>query len=558
MKLTNAQRKRLAALLKKTALEITAAEVAELATLKALAATEGVTLDAKFCEEAEKLADEGDAVLTDDQVKSLVQDGLRAALAEKGIDQGAILKAIEDGNKGHVTADAVKSAVEIAIKGVNTGVSQADMTAAVKAAVEEAQKSAITSKELANAFAESMKTFMEANAQTGKNVFPDNNFVGAETIEHRAGNLTVAQKELLNVIVGKAQNDGIADNTFKRATAAGAKAISGFRQMGVKALTTGGAATGAELIPVDLSSDLQMRLYLESQLAAAMVSQEINMPTDSYKLPLKTTRTDFYVGSEAPGSDPTGSQPGTGNIVLDASKLIGVADYSYEADEDSIVPILPMLQDDLASGAAAALEGALINGDTTATHMDSDYAAITGHHAKLLKGLRKLANAGSCLSSWAAGNVSAANILAALKLMKKYGVKRSDVILVCGPNDYNSIVGLAETLTAEKVGNPAFARILTGAAGVIYGVPIIVSEACRENLNATAVYDGVTTNRGSVLFVHKPSWYLGVRRGFTIETDQDKKKQTKSVIASFRRAFMPKETPSTTVPIVMQGYAHTS
>jgi hypothetical protein len=390
-------------------------------------------------------------------------------------------------------------------------------------------------------------------------------------VEHRSGNLSVAQKQLLNLtmmaapesVFGKSgekrpsgMDDGIRANDLKGAIAQGSRAVKSLRDQLIygKALTTGGSGSGAELVPTDLSSDLQMRMYLDSQLAAALIASEIDMPSDPFKLPLKTSRTEFYTGSEAPGSDPTGSNPGTGNITLDTAKLIGMAEYSYESDEDSIIAILPMLQEDLASGAAFTFESAVLNGDTTATHQDSDFQAIAGHHAKAFKGIRKLALAGSSSLSLATGGVSAANIAAMRKKMLRFGVRSKDLLLIVGPNAYNDIVALTETLTFDKVGNADAARILTGSAASIFGIPIVVSDGVRENLNASGVYDGTTTTKGGIYLVHKPSWVVGVKRGFTVEVDTDKKRQTNAVIASFRRDFKPKETVSATMPLAVFGY----
>jgi HK97 family phage major capsid protein len=555
MKLTNAQRKRLAVLLSKTTLQLSPDEVKELATLQALAEADSITLDEAFVKEALALQDDGDTALTADQLKGMVSAALADTLASKGVDQAAILKAIEDADKGHVTAADIQAAVKNALAPFTPAGTAADTAEAIKAAVAEAQKGALTADQLASAFERALTS---AGRVSSKNVFPTDGEGDTDLVAHRAGNLTVAGKELLNVCLGLPQQNGIDAKMFTRATARGSKALDGIR---TKTLTTGGAATGAELIPSDLSSELQMRLYLESALAAAMISQEITMPTDVYKMPLKTTRTAFRRGSEAPGSDPAGSEPGTGLVTLDAQKLIGIADYSYEADEDAIIPILPMLQDDLASGAADALEDALINGDTSATHQDTDTHTALGTAtlpARLFAGLRRYAIAGSSTTSWATSGAIAANILAALKGMGKYGIRRSELLLVCGPRGYNDLVGLAETLTVEKVGNPNLARILTGAAGVIFGVPIIVSERNREDLSATGVNAASGNTFGSMLFIHKPSWYLGVRRGFTVETDSDRKKQIKSVIASFRRAFVPRETTSATVPNVRLAFNYTA
>ena len=45
-----------------------------------------------------------------------------------------------------------------------------------------------------------------------------------------------------------------------------------------------------------------------------------------------------------------------------------------------------------------------------------------------------------------------------------------------------------------------------------------------------------------------------MRRQFLVEVFVDKLQQLNQVIASFRRDFIPRETPSTTLPAVWLGY----
>jgi hypothetical protein len=47
---------------------------------------------------------------------------------------------------------------------------------------------------------------------------------------------------------------------------------------------------------------------------------------------------------------------------------------------------------------------------------------------------------------------------------------------------------------------------------------------------------------------------VGSRRGFTVEVDIDRKRQINSVIASFRRAFTPKEAVGALNPTAVIGY----
>ena len=524
MKLTAAQLKRLLELMSKAAAELNDAEKAELTNLKAIAAAakdgDGDTLDA-----------EG--------VKALVIEAMKTfnATAEKPI-----------------TAEQVKTIVEGATKGLAAGADSKTITDAVLAEVKKIlPASGPTADDVKKIVTDALKNHrsdpkMLFGGDAGN---PDIEF----PIAHRSGNLSVDQKQLLNVMTGKAMDADIPETVLKDAERRGERAEKRlFSRIGQKTLiTTSGSGTGAEFMNTTLSTTLLERMYLESLLAAALTGSEVMMPTSPFNFPLSTTRPTFRLATQ--GSAPAGSNGGTAGLALDAKKLTGIVDYSYEADEDAIIAILPWTLKQLGESAAAALEDAIINGDIAATHQDSDSHALGATHSgKMFDGLRKLALAQSALkASLATGGISTSNVGALKKMLGRWGLKPKDLLIVCGVAGYNDIVLLPETLTAEKIGNPALARINTGMAPNLLGIDIVPSASMREDLNASGVYDGTTTTKGSIMIVHKPSWIQGVRRGFTVETDSDKKAQTRSVIASFRRDFKPIESLANTRAAVL-GY----
>jgi HK97 family phage major capsid protein len=559
MKITREQQIRLNALLSQDSKSFNKAEKSELATLQALATKSAWNpeTDALYDE------DEDGQGMTADEVQNTVVK----ALETLGLDAKSVtdIKAALQGNKS-LTADDINTAITKHLGG--TALDQKTLMDEMRKALAESTKGSLTSDQLDAKFAE----FAKSQKSASKFEY-GNDLSGQFPCEHRTGNLSVAQKQLLNtclmhvseeaIVSGKSirpksQNDGITAEQLNRATRNGEHMAKSIRQAaiyGQKAITAGGSGSGLELVDIDLSSDLLSRLYLESAVAKEFVSQEIQMPTNPFKLPMTTVRPTFLVGSEtgaAVESNPTTTAP-----VLTAAKLIGMSIYSYEAEEDAIVAILPMLQEQLGSAAADALEGALINGDTTATHQDSDIHAVTNHASKLFKGFRKYAIAGNITTSLASGGISAANIGAVRKKMGKYGIRPRDLVMILGPKGYNDAMLLTETLTAEKVGSD-LARILTGEAPTLFGIRILTSAQVRENLNASGVYDGCTTTKGSVIIVHKPSFLMGIRRGFTVEVFRDITTQVNKVVASFRRAFVPKETPSATESCVSLGYNYTA
>jgi HK97 family phage major capsid protein len=517
-------------------------------------------------------SDEDSKSLSSEELSALLTDVVAKAVpANSGVDTKALTEEVarvirENSAKG-ITVDDIDKVMTKHLGG--TGFDREAIARALKESAEGQR----------NSFAEELTKALDKFAASVKSAPAVQHQASLERdfpFAHRSGNMSVAEKQLLNICLAhvsegaKAEmrqkgltvpaemNDGITRDQLEYAERRGAQKLRSDRNAvvyGGKVLTTTGSGSGAEWIPTDLSSDLQTRLYLESQIAAEFMASEVDMPTPTFEFPLQTTRTNFYVGAQAPATnEATTSEPGTSKIILSAKKLIGCSEYSYEADEDSIIAVLPMLQENLAQGAADALEGALINGDTTSTHQDSDIHSVTAHSAKLFKGLRKYANAGTVRKDLATGGISADNILAMRKLMKKWGVRPRDLLLICGPQGYNDLVGLDETLTFEKVGSAAAARILTGEAASIFGIRIVISAQVREDLNASGIYDGSTVTKGSIMLVHRPSFIMGVRRGFTVEVESYKKRQVNAVIASFRRDFVPKETPSLSIPTVVLGY----
>lgn len=475
--------------------------------------------------------DDPENVVTLDEIKDTVAQSVKAAIDASDLK-----------GKDGVTLDQVNAAVTKALKNFKAG---EDM----RAQIVEAAKAA-TGEVVANLRKEkkSIHNADDAHAE-GKGA-------GSGDLEvpesWSRGNLPVAGKQLLNRLLGLPQDQGIDAARLTKAARVGDNMFLRFKAQGIKALTTSGSGTGAEWVPSDLGSELMRRLFLSSELAMLFASREIEMPTPVYTLPLSTTRPTFKLTSESTENALEGS-PGTGEVVLTSKKLTSLVEYTYEQDEDSIVPILPTLLQLLGEGAAYALEDAIINGDTTATHQDSDTNAVSRHAAKSWNGLRKLALAVAGLKSdLASGGISAANLRALKKLLKKYGVNPRNCAWVVGPSGENDMLGLDGVTTLEQFGPQA--TNLTGKIAAFLGIPIITSEANREDLNATGVYDGVTTTKGSVLLANVTQFLMGNRRGFTIETDRNIVSQVNQIVTSFRKAFTPIETPSATVTSVAAGY----
>lgn len=375
----------------------------------------------------------------------------------------------------------------------------------------------------------------------------------------REGNLPLHGKQLLNILMHKNINEGIDEADIEKGKKLGEKKIDEYQRKALelelhrgKALTSTGVATGDEFVPTDLSSELQRRFYLASDLAALLAAREVAMPTNPYKWPLSTTRPSFYLES-VENTDATGSTPGTGDLTMTAHKLMGMVEASYEVEEDSIIPILSFIEEQLAVAGADAWEHALINGDDTATHQDTDEELLTKSPAFAFKGFRKLANAVAALrTAFTSGGLNEANLRAQRLLMGKYALDPRKLIWLESPKGSLAMQGIANVTTMDKYGPKA--TILTGELATLFGIPIIGSERMRENLDATGVNGASGNTKTTSLLIRLDRFMTGRRREWTVEVDRNIKSQTHQIVASFRKAFMPIEAPSATIPSVSIGY----
>jgi HK97 family phage major capsid protein len=315
-----------------------------------------------------------------------------------------------------------------------------------------------------------------------------------------------------------------------------------------KAMDTATSGAGAEWVPSALSPDLAERVARALKVAA--LHPRITMPTDPFKIPRATGGSQAYLKSE--NQEVAASQPTSAQTQLDAKTLAVLVPVSYELEEDSVFALLPFIKRDLVHAIASGIENAIVNGDTTAPHMDTDVTAANDVR-KAWKGYRKLAGASLDLQ----GTLTAEKLRTLRGLMKVYGVDPADLAWVVSVKGYMQLLSLkddagnAVLMTVDKYGPQA--TLLTGELGRVDGIPVIVSEFVREDLNASGVYDGVTTNKSLVVLVYRPGFVVGERRIITVESTRDIRAGTLQVVASARIGFVDR-LDAATQPIVARGF----
>lgn len=282
----------------------------------------------------------------------------------------------------------------------------------------------------------------------------------------------------------------------------------------VKAFGSTVAGDGDEWVPTAISASYIEEYELEKKLAAAF--REIPMSSNPFELPVQYGVTKARLIGE--GAAATDANFGTEKIQFSAPKLVEYYILPEELNEDSAPAILELARQDVLAAQLRAVEDAIINGDTTGTHMDADTVAASSNR-KAWKGLRKLALEASSTVSFSGAGVTKTGLDAMRKLMGKYGTNPKELAWVVGPSAYAQLLNIDEVATVEKFGPQA--TILSGALAVFRGIPIVVSEFIREDLNASGVQDGVTTNRTVAHLANIRRFYLGRRRPIRVKVQQD-------------------------------------
>jgi HK97 family phage major capsid protein len=341
------------------------------------------------------------------------------------------------------------------------------------------------------------------------------------------GNLTVASKQLLNVIQEKHINDGISESQLATAKANAHKVKS----LQTTRTSSSGVDAGGFVVNTDISTQLEEAIYLESAVANAFRAQEIQMPTQNFEIPLVTTRPSFTLTAE--GVSATESNPTLANRTLNSKKFTGLSTYSYELDDDAIIAILPMLQDQLAKGAADALEKAIISSQL----LDGSGTSVANIFDMGLQGSAqgssKQEDVGSAVFSGVTDHIANAR-----GKMGVAGIKASELLLILTSKAYGEFLGDSSLTTFDKIGDQA--TLITGSVGQVYGVNVLVSDqfhSLNPTYTATGAFDSSTANLIHGLLCRPASFKLGVRGEFSVELDRNIKTQTNEVVASFRRAM---------------------
>lgn len=301
---------------------------------------------------------------------------------------------------------------------------------------------------------------------------------------------------------------------------------------------TATAGEGLEYVPTDHSSRLFDLVELEPGLANYFESipmtrgrQDFPSWLDNFDLAIMPERTADGYDASTTGRAPDmlGSKNMTGLIEMNAVKFGGILFWSKEVEEDSIVPLLPLLQRKVVRGAKRTQDKSMIHGDTAGTHQDTDIAAGASTLAeKAYDGLRKAGIAGTAKVDAGSNSITTdaawnQYIRACKGLMGEYGVYKDRLVRIWSTVGENQIGSVPKFALVSAFGDGASVRGGDATTGIRRdGIEDVISFAMRDDLNNQGVNGASGNNFTAALIVNRDAWATGVRREIRLEMSKER------------------------------------
>lgn len=279
--------------------------------------------------------------------------------------------------------------------------------------------------------------------------------------------------------------------------------------------------------------------------------QDIQISTKSMQLPFLTRGVQPFqhgtptAGDTNPAQYPK-SVPATDYRTLTAPTFAVSIPIENDAIEDVVIlDSLSILQQLAGEALVDGREDAYINGDTAASHFHTAIATwtsggrwgITGSpvdHRKSMIGLIARADDVSATTDGSAAQTIADNIAAKAQLTTPHGV--TDLFYLTSPAHYLAkIVTDTNVLTVDKFGPNA--TIHTGQVASIGGSPLFLSQFMSEELNASGVYDGVTSTYTGMLIVAKNRFRNIHRRSLRVAVEVVEREGVTYIVLTERRGL---------------------
>lgn len=227
------------------------------------------------------------------------------------------------------------------------------------------------------------------------------------------------------------------------------------------------------------------------------------------------------------------TKTGSNRIQVDAKTFLMLQYWSYELNEDSLIPFMAFLREEAQMSWAWHLDSAILNGDTTNAATgnlnlddanpadDSYYLAFDGlRHAGLVDNTANSLDVAGALTIQHLRKQRGRMLDTTYKHDWSHPNDNDDVVYVGDPDTVDAVSFFDEALTEDKIG--ARATVLTGQQARILNHPLIPSiVVSKTEADGKVSTTGSNNTKGQLLCFNRRGGVVGTRSQMQVETDRD-------------------------------------
>ena len=210
-----------------------------------------------------------------------------------------------------------------------------------------------------------------------------------------------------------------------------------------------------------------------------------------------------------------------GQISFAVQHCMGFLQWNDDMVEDSIIPWVPQMREELARSLVNSRERSMLQGDATTVHRDYDTENATNNaidYRRAHFGLRHMA-----LPTALAGGglvITADKLRLQRAAMGKYGKSSADVIHVITMKQWFEVLKDNDVRTVDKFG--PHATVHTGQIASLDNCPLVVSEELRGDVTANGYNEtgGTNTFATSITF-NRRHFAAGEYGGLNVESTRN-------------------------------------
>lgn len=310
-----------------------------------------------------------------------------------------------------------------------------------------------------------------------------------------------------------------------------------------------------------------------TEIPRIIESQLTDMPlsANTVKLPFLVAGAQAFVHGKPIAADLNAamlpkSVPSTTERTLTAPTLAVNIPVELDAIEDmTVTDGLGILMQLCGEALVDAREDCDFNGDTTAPHGDTALAAWSpasrwpvlgspADHRTAYMGWRQSAFDRSADVDQSGTQTIAGYIAAKVNMTSPHGV--TDVFYATSPEHYLAkVITDANVLTVDKFGLGA--TIHTGQVASIGGSPLFLSQFVTADMNASGVFDNITTTFTSMLIVARRRWMMARRRALRVNVEIVYREGVAYLVASERAGMITIDGSTTKNVVYLRKLAKT-